>query len=93
MDIDEIKKKVLPILKRHEILRAGILESAARQETTEVSDIDILVQLAPQASLFDLVRVKQELEASLGKKVGLVEYCTVKPRLRERIQTEQVTIL
>ena len=67
--------------------------STARQDTNETNDIDILVELAPKASLFDLVRVKLELEAKLGRKIDLVEYGIVNPRIMQRTQTEQVTIL
>lgn len=58
----------------------------------ESSDIDILVEIEKDISLLDFVALKLELEETLGRKVDLVEFDTIKPRLRERILKEQVVI-
>ena len=89
----EIKQKILPILQRHEVKRAALFGSCVRGEMTEESDVDVLVQIDKDISLLDLVGIKLELEDALGRKVDLVEFDTIKPLLRERILSEQVTIL
>jgi len=71
MNIEEIKKKVIPILKRYHVKKAGIFGSVARGEETEESDIDILVEIDDRMSLLDFVGLKLELEDALGKKVDL----------------------
>lgn len=43
-------------------------------------------------SLFDLIRLKQELEALLGKSVDVVTEKSVHPLLKERIKAEAVQI-
>ncbi len=43
------------------------------------SDVDILVKMPDELSLFDFVGVKLELEEALGRKVDLIEYDTIKP--------------
>ena len=94
MTIDEVKKKILPVLKKYEIKKAGVFGSVIRGETREDSDIDILVELGKDdMSLLDFVGIKLELKEALGRKVDLVEYCTIKPLLRERILAEEVPIL
>lgn len=65
----------------------------ARGETRRKSDVDILVELGDDLSLLDVVRINRELEEALGRKVDLVEYDTIKPRIRERILAEEVPIL
>ena len=55
--------------------------------------MDILVEFPKEKSLFDFIGLKLELEEMLQKKVDLVEYETIKPRLRQYILTEQVQIL
>jgi predicted nucleotidyltransferase len=92
-DIDGIRKKITPILKRYGVKRAGVFGSCARGEMKEDSDIDILVEIEKDLSLLDFVGLKLEIEEKLGRKVDLVEYCTVKPLLRERILNQQVAIL
>lgn len=57
------------------------------------SDIDILVEIDKDISLLDFVGLKLEIEETLGKKVDLVEYSTIKPPLRDNILKEEVAIL
>ena len=92
--IEEIKQKVVPILKRHGVTKAGIFGSLIRGEAEKKSDLDILVEISKSdVSLLDFIGLKIELEEALGKKVDLVEYTAIKPLLRERILREEVAIL
>ena len=91
--IEEIKRKILPILYRYGVKRVGLFGSCVRGEMREDSDIDILVEIEKDISLLDFVGLKLEIEEVLGHKVDLVEYNTIKPLLRERIFKEQVIIL
>lgn len=92
MNVFEIKKQIMPILRKYGVKRASIFGSAVRGEMKESSDIDILVEIEKDISLLDFVALKLELEETLGRKVDLVEFDTIKPRLRERILKEQVVI-
>ena len=67
--------------------------SVVRGEASERSDVDVLVELPPNLSLLDFVRIKIELEKVLERKVDLVEYAGLKPRIRERILSEEISIL
>ena len=93
MDIEEIKRKILPILQRYGVKKIGLFGSCVRGEMREDSDIDILVEIEDDISLLEFVGVKLEIEEALGKEIDLVEYNTIKPLLRERILKEQVIIL
>jgi len=93
MGTDEIRRKILPILQRHGVKRAGIFGSVVRGEARGDSDIDILVEVGSDMSLLDFVGLKLEIEEALGRRVDLVEYSTIKPLLKERILGEQVAIL
>lgn len=91
--INEIKKIALPILNRYGVKKAAVFGSVARGEMDEQSDIDILVEIKKNLSLFEFVRLKNELGDALGGEVDLVEYETIKPRLRDIILREQLVIL
>ena len=91
--IEEIKRKILPILQRYEVKKVGLFGSCVRGEMREDSDIDILVQIEKDISLFDFVGIKLEIEEALERKIDLVEYSTIKPLLKERILKEQVVVL
>ena len=91
--LEEIKKIINPILKKHDVIKAAIFGSYARNEMTENSDIDILIEIKGEKSLLDLVSLKLDIEESLKIKVDLVEYKTIHPLLEETIMKEQVPIL
>lgn len=91
--LEEIKKKAVPILKKEGATRAALFGSVVRGEARKNSDIDILVDLPEGKSLFDFVGTKLKLEEALGRKVDLVEYSTIKPRLKSYILGSQISIL
>ena len=93
MNVEDIKRKALPILKRYGATRAGLVGSAARGEETGDSDVDILVEIERRMSLLDFVGLKIELEEALGRKVDLGEYSVVKPIIAEQILREEIPIL
>jgi predicted nucleotidyltransferase len=91
--IDEIKRKILSILKRYKVKRAGIFGSVVRGEENKESDLDILVEIVGRMSLLDFAGLKLELEEALGQRVDLGEYSTIKPIIKEQILSEEVSIL
>ncbi len=57
---------------RYGITRLGIFGSVARDEAADESDVDVVVEMAPD--LFGRVSLKDELETILGENVDLVRY-------------------
>lgn len=89
-----IKKKALPILKRHDVKRASIFGSFARGDAKARSDVDFLIEYkGKNKSLFDLVDLKSELEETLDRKVDLITYSSIYWGIRKRILSEQIVIL
>ena len=88
--LEKIAKKILPILKKNGVAKAGIFGSVARGEQKKGSDIDILVEF--DGSLLDLVRLERELQEKLGRKVDLLTYNSISPYLKERILKDEVRI-
>ena len=95
MSIIDIKNKIKPILKRNGVERAAVFGSYARGDQKKNSDIDILIEYQDndEKSLLDFIRLKLELEKSLNKKVDLVEYSSLRQRIKNRILNEQLQIL
>ena len=91
--IEEIRLKAVPILKAAGASKAAIFGSYARGDETSESDIDILAALPHSMSLFDVVGIKLDLEEVLGKKVDLVQYDAIKPRLRPYIMQNLVQMI
>jgi predicted nucleotidyltransferase len=92
MLLEEIGQQLLPILRRHGVIRAAIFGSFARGEAEAGSDLDILVDLPDTKSLLDLVALKLDLEAALGREVDVLTYRALHPRIRDRVLREQVVI-
>lgn len=87
-----IKRKILPTLIRQGVTKAALFGSVSRGDMKRNSDIDILVKLKKGKSLFDFVGLKLDLERKLGKKVDLVTYNSIKPRLRKSILKDEKVI-
>jgi len=92
MNIQIIKKQIMPVLKRQGVIRAAIFGSAAKGEMKKNSDVDILVKIPKNKSLLDFIGLKLSLEEKLNKKVDLVEYEAIKPLLKDIILREQKII-
>jgi predicted nucleotidyltransferase len=93
MDISILKKKIIPLLKKFGVKRAGVFGSVARGEATKDSDVDLLVKMDNKADLLDFVRLKSSLEQKLGRKVDLVTYDGLSKFIREPVFKELVKII
>ena len=85
-------RQIKPILKRNNIVKAGIFGSYARGEEKKNSDIDILVE-PPKGIGFGFVGIQFELEDELKRKVDLLSYRAIHPLLKKRILNEEVRII
>ncbi|MFC1612745.1 nucleotidyltransferase family protein [Patescibacteria group bacterium] len=86
------KKKITPVLKRQGVTKAAIFGSFARGDCKKNSDIDILVSLEKDKTLLDLIGLKIELENKLKRKVDVLTYNGINPRLKDIILNEQKII-
>jgi len=77
---------------RYGVYDLAVFGSVARGEAHEDSDIDILVSIDKPISLLDFVDAEYYVGDLLGAKVDLVPRRSVRPRLRERILGEAVSI-
>jgi predicted nucleotidyltransferase len=68
------------------ISELAVFGSVLRDDFRPESDLDILVTFSPEApwSLWDLVKIKEELSALAGRPVDLVERKAVKNPFRQK---------
>lgn len=93
-DLEKMKPKILKILKKHGVERAGIFGSYARGEEKEDSDLDLLIEVnGKEFSLIDLIGLEMELKKAIKKKVDLITYKGISPYLKDRIIKEEVRII
>lgn len=93
------RESVLSVLGKHKpalaakygVTRLGIFGSVARGESTDSSDVDIIVHMPPD--LFLMVHLKEELEQLLHTPVDLVRYQShLNALLKSRIDREAVYV-
>jgi predicted nucleotidyltransferase len=69
-----------------------VFGSVARGEDTENSDVDLLVDLAPEVGLFGLGRLERELTDLLGVRVDVVPAGDLKPDAQRDVIRDAVTL-
>lgn len=92
MTIQNISAKIIPTLKNQGVLKAALFGSVVKGEAGKKSDVDLLVELDDNKSLFDLVGLKLELEDALKKRVDVLTYDAIYPPLKKIILNEQQII-
>ncbi|MGI6339253.1 MAG: nucleotidyltransferase family protein [Bacteroidales bacterium] len=94
MTQQDVKNIILNHLKDYQPVSVGIFGSFARGESTEKSDIDILVKFKVAPSLLTLIKLENELSDLLGIKVDLITTGAIKnKRVRKSIKKDLITIL
>jgi predicted nucleotidyltransferase len=73
---------------RYDVRSLGVFGSYVRGEADPQSDLDVLVEFANPPSLFQFVRLQNELSDLLGVRVDLVMKSALKPVIGERILEE-----
>lgn len=91
--IEKYKSTIVEILRNHDVNKASLFGSIVRDELTDESDVDILIEFNGTKSLLDLVRLKIELEEALKCKVDVLTYNSLHPLLKDQILAEEVEIL
>ncbi len=74
------KEKLSEICKRYKIIELALFGSALREDFTNRSDIDLLVEFMPDSgiTLFNIVDLKDEFEKLFGRDVDIVPKNAVK---------------
>ena len=89
-----LKRHFKDVQEKYGVKDIGIFGSYVRGEASVESDVDILVEFYPEASisLLDFIELENYLTDLLGVKVDLVEKSSLKPRIGKRVLQEVVSI-
>jgi predicted nucleotidyltransferase len=86
------RDEILLIAARRGARNIRVFGSVARGDDDAQSDIDFLVDLDPDRSLFDLSGLLIDLEAALHSQVDVVTEHGLRPRIRDRVLREAVPL-
>lgn len=90
--VKENREEILRIAKAHGATRVRVFGSVARGTAGPKSDLDLLVKLEPNCSLFDLIAIKQDIEDLLGRQVHVVTEGGISPYMRDNVLGEAVPL-
>ncbi|MFB6225984.1 MAG: nucleotidyltransferase family protein [Candidatus Paceibacteria bacterium] len=85
---EEIIEQIKPVLRKHDITKAGIYGSYARGNTSPDSDVDLLIDFNDRKNIFDLVGIEQELENKLNLAVDLSTFRSLSDRFKPYITSD-----
>jgi uncharacterized protein len=86
------RAKLLALVSSYGVKRVRIFGSVRRREATDRSDVDILVDGLPKASLLDRAHLETELRRLLGRSVDVVEEGGLPWSLRPHVLAEAVPL-
>ena len=79
------RTEILRIAEENGATRVRIFGSFAKGMASPDSDVDVLVDLEPGRSLFDLIAIKHGIEDLLGREVHIVTEAAISPYMRDNI--------
>ncbi len=80
------------LVSQHGLLNPRVFGSASRQQDTDHSDLDILVDPVADTSLLDIAKLQLSLERRLGVRVDVVTPKALPERFRDKVIETAVPI-
>lgn len=77
---------------QHEATKVRVFGSVARGDSGSDSDVDLLVQFEPGATLLRHAALVRKLKNIIGRDVQVVSERALRPRIRDRIIQEAVPL-
>lgn len=89
--LDVLRQAKPDLCARHGVTRIGVFGSVAREDAITGSDVDVVVEMAPD--LYARIALRADLEQLFQRPVDVVRYRQgMNPDLRNRIDEEAVYV-
>lgn len=96
MDLNQLikdkREEILQIAARHGAYNVRVFGSVARGEAGPESDLDLLVDVEADRTLFDLGDLLEDLQGLLHRKVNIAETKGLSRIIRDRVLKEAVSL-
>ena len=95
MTLDEIRERrelILAIASRHGARNVRLFGSTARGTSGHDSDVDLLVELEPGRTLFDLGGLLVDLQSAIGVRVDMAIDRMLRPEVRPLVLREAIPL-
>jgi uncharacterized protein len=80
------------VVAQHRAKNVRVFGSVLHGDDTEESDLDLLVDPTSQTTLFDLARIKGQLQILLGVSVDVLTPKALPEKFRERVLAEAIPV-
>jgi hypothetical protein len=91
-ELKAYREEILALAEKYHAPNIRVFGSVAREEATEESDVDFLIDVSSKQSLLDLIGLIQDLKELLGCEVDVAQSTVLHPKIRERILTEAIPL-
>lgn len=88
MTLEEVKKKIIPVLEKSDVEYAGVFGSVARGEGRDDSDVDILVKFNGPATFSSYLNLDEKLRQALDRDIDLITVGGVNKFIRPYIERD-----
>lgn len=95
MKLEELKTyrdDILKIASQYHAPNIRVFGSVARGEATTDSDVDFLIDVPPEQTIFDLIRLTRSLTELLGCEVDVAQSTVLHPRIREKVLHDAIPL-
>ena len=82
LSVDTIRYLSQPVARKFGLKKVYLFGSYARNEATESSDVDLLIEGGGDRTLSEYLSLQKAFEDAIGKKIDLVEGSATKPETR-----------
>jgi len=89
VSLKQLKREVKD---QYPVRKIGVFGSVARDEQTDESDIDLLVEFSAPVGFVTFMRLEHFLSDRLGKRVDLVTPDALKPVIRQDVLAEVIYV-
>ncbi len=91
-ELRQTREQILQVAARHGAGNVRVFGSLARGESTPVSDVDFLVDMAPDRTLMDLGGLLVELQETLRGPVDVATEKMLRPKVLEQALRDAVPL-
>lgn len=95
MKLEELKtyrREILALAQKYHAPNIRVFGSVPRGEATAESDVDFLIDVSSEQTLFDLIRLTRSLQELLGCEVDVAQSTVLHPRMREKVLQEAISL-
>lgn len=86
------RSQISSLAKRYHAPNVRVFGSTVRDDNTPESDVDFLIDVSLEQTLFDLIRLTRELKELLGCEVDVAQSTVLHPVICDEVLSEAVSL-